>query len=261
MEKYRYTYTVTAADMDARYRMKPNAVLAYYQDAFARYMTTLGVAAFDLAKEGRTWIITEYYALFSQADPLWYERMEVEMWISELSPLRVFSDYIVRKADTGEEVARGYACWNILNIASRSPEKTDFLTGRIPVIADMVLPEAHRKVRFPKADHPMAAADHTVNLLDLDFNGHVGNRSYLDIAMLTATDDFLRSHRPLFMGIKWQHETMAGDRLHCALAAVSEKPGDYVHVLTRQDGTDAASIFSRWLQADPPCDIAEVLER
>lgn len=261
MEKYRYTYTVTAADMDARYRMKINAVLAYYQDAFARYMTTLGVAAFDLAREGKTWIITEYHTAFSDADTLWYEQLEVEMWVSEMSPLRVYSDFIVRKKLTAEEVARGYACWGVLNIDTRTPEKTSFLEPRIPVIPDLVLPDGHRKVRFPKGEIPMAEAGHTVNLLDLDFNGHVGNRSYLDIAMLTATDDFLASHRLLNMGIKWQHETMSGDRLLCSLKAVPDLPGEYVHTLTRRDGVEAATIWSRWLPSQPLPDIRDVLER
>ena len=139
MDKYRYIYTVIAADMDVRYRMKVNAVLSYYQDAFARYMTTLGAAAFDLAKEGKTWIITEFQSEFLPADTLWYEQLEVEMWVSEMSPLRVYSDYVVRKVATSEVIAKGYACWGILNLATRTPERTDFLAGRVPVIPDLML--------------------------------------------------------------------------------------------------------------------------
>ncbi len=261
MDKYRYIYTVIAAYMDARYRMKVNAVLTYYQDAFARYMTTLGVAAFDLAKEGKTWIITEFHSEFLPADTLWYEQLEVEMWISEFSPLRVYSDFIVRKVATSEVVAKGYACWGVLNIASRTPELTDFLVGRIPVIPDFALSEGHRKVRFPKGDVPVAEVEHTVNLSDLDFNGHVGNRSYLDIAMLTATDSFLASHRIECLGIKWQHETMEGDCLRCGLSAVSDRPGEYVHVLRRKDGVEAATIYSRWQECGLPRDISEILRR
>ena len=261
MDKYRYIYTVIAADMDVRYRMKANAVLSYYQDAFARYMTTLGAAAFDLAKEGKTWIITEFQSEFLPADTLWYEQLEVEMWVSEMSPLRVYSDYVVRKVATSEVIAKGYACWGILNLATRTPERTDFLAGRVPVIPDLMLSGGHRKVRFPKGDVPVAEVEHAVNLLDLDFNGHVGIRSYLDIALLTATDDFLARHRIEYLGIKWQHETMEGDTLHCELSAVSGQPGEYVHVLRRKDGVDAASICSRWLECDPPRDISEILRR
>lgn len=31
MESYTHRYSLTAADMDTRYRMTPNAVLLYYQ--------------------------------------------------------------------------------------------------------------------------------------------------------------------------------------------------------------------------------------
>ncbi len=38
MNQYTHRYSLTAADMDTRYRMTPNAVLLYYQDCWARYM-------------------------------------------------------------------------------------------------------------------------------------------------------------------------------------------------------------------------------
>ena len=50
MESYTHRYSLTAADMDTRYRMTPNAVLLYYQDCWARYMACLHLAAFDVVK-------------------------------------------------------------------------------------------------------------------------------------------------------------------------------------------------------------------
>ena len=38
LNQYTHRYSLTAADMDTRYRMTPNAVLLYYQDCWARYM-------------------------------------------------------------------------------------------------------------------------------------------------------------------------------------------------------------------------------
>ena len=39
--RYTHRYSITAADMDTRYRMTPSAVLLYFQDCWARYMACL----------------------------------------------------------------------------------------------------------------------------------------------------------------------------------------------------------------------------
>ena len=57
--KYRNTYTATASDITPLYRLTPNALLMYFQDSFARLMTIYGVAAFDIVKQRRMWVITE----------------------------------------------------------------------------------------------------------------------------------------------------------------------------------------------------------
>ena len=57
--KYRHTYTSTASDITPLYRLTPNALLMYFQDSFARLMTIHNVAAFDIVKQRRMWVITE----------------------------------------------------------------------------------------------------------------------------------------------------------------------------------------------------------
>ena len=260
METYRYTYTVTAADMDARYRMKPNAVLAYYQDAFARYMTTLGVAAFDLAKEGRTWIITEYYTLFSQADPLWYERMEVEMWISEITPLRIYSDFRIHMAGNPDDILyEGTSCWSLINAVTHRPEKTDRVSGSIEIVPDIMV--EHRKKRLPDGGEEIARAVHKVNLLDLDFNKHVNNRSYLSIAMLTTTEEFLTTNTVGYFTVHWLAETYLGDTITCSLSRMPETEGTYLHTLTNDNGKKVAQIYSEWHKTSNPADISTSIER
>ena len=57
--KYRHTYTATASDITPLYRLTPNSMLMYFQDSFARLMTIYGIAAFDIVKQRRMWVITE----------------------------------------------------------------------------------------------------------------------------------------------------------------------------------------------------------
>jgi len=261
MDLYTHRYSVTADLMDTHYRMTPAAVLLYFQDSFARYMTLLHIAAFDVVKQDLMWVVSEFRCDFLSACVFWADEVDVSIWIREISPLRIISDFIIRKAATQEEVVRGSGCWNLLEISTRKLAHADTVARVITVRPEAALPDAPRKVRFPAPGALMGSARHHVNLLDLDFNGHVGNRSYLAIAMLTATDGFLRSHRLVGMQIKWLRETPPDETLTCELHAVEGEAGLYQHILFQTDGTEAARILSRWEPIDRLPDIATELLR
>ena len=77
MEKYRHRFTVTCQDMNKDYRLSPAAVLLYFQESYARFMGCLHLAAFDLAKEHRMWIITEMSAEMTEADTFWGDDIDI----------------------------------------------------------------------------------------------------------------------------------------------------------------------------------------
>lgn len=261
MDRYTHRYSITADLMDMHYRMSPGAVLLYFQDSFARYMTLLDVAAFDLAKQGLMWVVTEFRCEFQPVDTFWSDEVDVTIWISELTPLRIYSDFLITKAGTHEEVVRGSGCWNLLDLSTHKLARTDAAAAAITVRPEPVFPDAPRKSRFPAAGALLGSARHHVNLLDLDFNGHVGNRSYLAIAMLTATEGFLSSHRLQSMQIRWLRETPPGETLTCELHAAEGVPGEYLHSLFQSDGTEAARIHSCWQPIDRLPDISADLVR
>ena len=57
--KYSTIYPITAANINADYRLTVDALLNFHESTVARYFTTLGVAAFDVQKEDKTWVISE----------------------------------------------------------------------------------------------------------------------------------------------------------------------------------------------------------
>jgi len=258
MNKYTHKYTITCQDMNKDYRLSPAAVLLYFQESFARFMGMLHLAAFDVVKERKMWIITEMSAELSPVDTFWGDDIEVCIWISEITPLRVYADYRITNADTDVEIARGTSCWNLMNADTRKLDSTDSVVARIPVLPEMMT-ESHKKVRFPKVETALKQVTHKVNQLDLDFNGHVNNRSYISIAMLTVPDEFLTSHRTSRFVIHWLHESYLGENLCCYLYKTAD--GDYLHRLCREDGTVAAEIYSVWQPIGSSVDVSQVAKR
>ena len=261
-EVYTHRYAITAADMDQHYRMTPHAVLLYFQDCFARHMTCHHVAAFDLVKQQKMWVFTEYDAELTPVDTLWTEEIDVSLWVSEITSLRIYCDFRIRKTDGGAEVAHGCGQMCLLDIPSRRLEQTALIADRLTVVPDLTV--SHRKQRFPKGTDIIVSNDHKVNRLDVDFNGHVNNRSYLSIALVTMPDDFLPHHALRHISIHWLHETYLSDTLHCDLYAIPSddmQAAEFVHTLRSSDGAEAAQVHTLWRPLTHIPDIAEVLVR
>jgi len=256
--KYRHTYTATASDITPLYRLTPNALLMYFQDCFARLMTIHHVAAFDIIKQRRMWVITEVQIAIEPTDTLWSEDFTVELWVSELTSLRIYCDFrIVRKADE-QLIASGTSQWNILNLDTKRLETTDFLDGKLTVVPELMT-GSHKKVRFPKPQSTDMQMVHRATRLDLDFNFHVSNRSYVTIALLTMPDEILASQMLTSLTVHWLHETYLDDTLTCRMTRLED--GNYLHTLSNADGEVVCEVMSRWVPQSERADISEVLKR
>ena len=258
LNQYTHRYSLTAADMDTRYRMTPNAVLLYYQDCWARYMSCLHLAAFDVVKQNRIWVITEFNAWFEEQTALWSDDIDVTVWNSEVGALRLYAEFRVRRSD-GVEVAHGYGCWTLLDTeAHRLAPMTPF-QPQIPVLPEMTS-ETHKKRRFPTDGTPLQQIEHRVNPINLDFNGHVNNRTYLSIAMQSADEAFMDAHAIRCLTIHWLKETFLGDTLICRLALLPNETDEpiyyYLHSIARNDSETAAQIYSEWIPRTEQIDVS-----
>ena len=256
--KYRHTYTSTASDITPLYRLTPNAMLMYFQDSFARLMTIHGVAAFDIVKQRRMWVITEVQMDVQPMVTYWSEDFTVEIWVSELSSLRIYCDFRIVRADNEQLIASGTSQWNILNLDTKRLETTDFLADKLTVVPELMT-ASHKKTRFPKMQSCDMQMEHRATRLDLDFNFHVSNRSYVSIALLTMPDEILAKQTLKTVTVHWLHETYLDETLLCRMSRTED--GSYLHTLTNADGVVVCVLMSRWQPQPETPDVSEVLNR
>ena len=256
--KYKHTYTSTASDITPLYRLTPNAMLMYFQDSFARMMTIHGLAAFDIVKQQRMWVITEVQMDIQPTVTFWSEDFTVEIWVSELTSLRIYCDFRIVRKDNEQLIASGTSQWNILNLETKRLETTDFLVDKLTVVPELMT-GGHKKVRFSKAQSFDMQTEHRVTRLDLDFNFHVSNRSYVSIALLTMPAEVLASQTPASITVHWLHETYLDDTLLCRMSKTED--GSYLHVLTNSESVVACELMSRWQTQAESADVSEVLNR
>ena len=242
MNKYTKTYNVILDNMDLiEYRLRPISAIMYLQDAFARYTATKAMAAYDMFKENIYWVVGEFNIDFVDSLPFWSEEIKVEIWISELSKLKIYTDYNIYYQN--KVIAKGNACWFLINSDTKRPAKTDIVKDRFEVVNDLVLGE-HKKFFLPPITEKVAEIKHKMNLSDLDFNNHVNNKSYINIAEMTAPFEYKKAHKLKQLNIRFNQETFLDDILICSLYK-TDTPDVFAHKLEK-DGVSVCEILTRW---------------
>ena len=242
MQRYSHTYNVILDNMDLfNYKLRPISAIMYLQDAFARYTATKKMAAYDLFATNQYWIITEINMDFVGFLPYWSEEIKAEIWISELSKLKVYTDFKIYYKD--KVFAKGNILWFIIDKDSKRPAKTDVVAERFELCDELVLGQ-HTKFVLPEIKEKFNEIIHKINLSDLDFNKHVNNKSYINLAEMTAPDEFKKTHTVKNLKVKFNRESFLNDVLTCTTYTTNTE-NLYVHKIEK-DGISVCDISTLW---------------
>lgn len=234
------------------YTIRPISVIMYLQDAFARFCATKKMAAYDLFEPNQYWIVTEFNIDFIDNLPYWSEEIEVSIWISEISKIKIYTDYEIRYKN--KTFAKGNALWFIIDRTTKRPVKTDVVAERFEVVNNLVLGE-HKKFVLSESKEQVREIKHTNNLSDLDFNNHVNNKSYINLAEMTSNDEFKSKHVLTSLNIRFNRETFLGDTLTCTTYK-TEKENQYSHIIEK-DGVSVCDISTTWKEKTPRLSIVD----
>ena len=251
MNKYSHTYNVILDNMDLNeYRLRPISAIMYLQDTFARYCATRQMAAYDLFPKNLYWIVSEFNIEFLSKTPFWSEEITTQIWISEITKLKTYTDF--KLYYKGKVFAQGSGCWFILDKETKRPAKTDIITEHFEICPELVFGE-HKKFFLGEIKDKVSEIVHKNNLSDLDFNNHVNNKSYINIAEATSADEFKKSHTLKTLNIKFNRESFLDDVLVCSTHK-TEKPDTYAHIITK-DGESVCEIQTSWVNNSASEDI------
>jgi len=253
MDIYVKKYNVILDNMDiSEYTIRPISVIMYLQDAFARFCATKQMAAYDLFKTNQYWIVTEFNIDFIDDLPYWSEEIEISIWISEISKIKIYTDYEIKYKN--KTFAKGNSLWFIIDRETKRPIKTDVVSERFNVVDNCVLGE-HKKFVLPETKEMLNEIKHTNNLSDLDFNNHVNNKSYINLAEMTSTNEFRNKYSLCSLNIRFNKETFLNDLLICKTYN-TDKKNHYVHIIEK-DGVSVCDISTVWKEKVPRVSIVD----
>ncbi len=242
------SYPATFQDIDPDYRVKITAYLAYFQDTVAAFMTTRNIAAFDVAKKDIMWVISDITFADGGNDAMWRDDLLTEIRLSEISSFRVYFDYTIKGTD-GTVFASGTGVWVPVSRHTGKPLSiTEFCQILEP--ADSTPAVKHGKFRYIDGPHTVLETSSPVTPSELDFNRHMGNRSYVEFALRGIPDDFNQTHHVQNLMVKFEKQTYLGDTVTCRYNMNADNENLYLVKLSNSAQEQVCTIQIEW-STDP----------
>ena len=169
----------------------------------------LGEGMEALTTQGVGWIITQSQLEFTRAPQA---EEDVTVWTEARSYNRLlcYRDYGIDAAD-GTPIVRVSSTWAMMDLHKRRiiPVIEAAMAG-IGAVADS---KVKRLPRLPKFGEPTGSQEYRVRYFDIDGNHHVNNVHYLDWMLDPLGDEFLNTHVPQSVNIKYAREVERGSKV------------------------------------------------
>lgn len=246
---YETTYSILYGQIDHSYRVTQTAYLTLVEETVAQCTFSKQVAAIDLSKLGKTWVISDIQMEFTDTPAMWKDSVTTKLWIAELTPLRCFYDYeIYKKSQTDNEpvlVCKGFICYSIIDIETGKPERVDEIMSKFTVVDKKVFGN-HPKVLIAPGSTPDGVDGHRVKAADIDFNMHVSNLKYLESAINTESYEFYLEHVQSYIKLKFLKQTFSGDTISSEW--YDKGDGKRVYMIRNSAGEEVARAEILWIK-------------
>ena len=115
-----HTHKIDAAvdEFDFLDRIKPSAIMGYFQDIAATHAVELGVGFDDLKVQGLFWVLNRLSAVIEKS-PVIGEQITVTTYPHKPGTVDAIRDYIITDA-SGNTLIRGTSRWCVLDISSKA---------------------------------------------------------------------------------------------------------------------------------------------
>lgn len=209
-----YTY-----DCDRDQRVKPTAVLNYFQQLALEHSSSLKAGPYELAALNLSWFIVKYHIDFIDY-PKFLDRVTIATWASAFKGFTAHRGFTLTDA-AGRVLVDAKSHWMMLNRAE----------NHIVRIADQPINAAYgvdadgelfKMARFKNLKSWDGEAVFPVYPLDIDYNGHLNNVKYVAHALNALPDDALTSHDVATFDIIYKEQAFLDDVLTARCARTAE---------------------------------------
>lgn len=217
------TYTISMAEHDMQYRLKPAALLNLLQDVAERNIRGTDFGNQELNAKNLGWFLVRYRIEF---DKYPQGLSEIALFTENRGTLRqtAYRDFEAYTLE-GERLLRATTSWLMVDLESKSLVNIE---QKFPDIKKFEKRENDLTLRKLKTITEWnKEKEFHVRYQDLDMNGHVNNTIYISWAMEALDMEFLNSHNIKNIDIYFKHEVRYGDDI-ISLAYVQDDYSEHL---------------------------------
>lgn len=153
------------------------SIMNYLQEAAFHHLEKRGDSLEKMAENNETWM---FYKLFIKVEdyPRWKDSLQVTTWLSRFKGYKTFREFEVKNS-RGDIIARSTSQAFLVDTIQRTPK-------RIPkerITAFGIQPQKaieYEFKNFSMDNQPQYEKSFVVRMSDIDTNGHVNNRVYVE---------------------------------------------------------------------------------
>ncbi|MGN1279381.1 MAG: acyl-[acyl-carrier-protein] thioesterase [Limosilactobacillus sp.] len=185
---------------------------------------SLGMDTATIQQTGGAWVITEYDGEVANEQPQFGD--QVILGTRALAYNRFFAlrEFWMTDANHEKRYLHLRATFVFMNLAKRR-----LMSIPKALIEPFASPEQKRLPRLAKpaglTDADPLCRQYQVRYFDIDVNHHVNNARYLDWLLDPLGGEFLRTHRPVRLVIKYEHEVRENTTVTSQCQLVREPDG------------------------------------
>ncbi len=245
--KFTKTYKVRSSEINPQYLLKEHFIGMYFQECFAEYATSLKLAAFDVAREGRTWLTSATTVEFCGQRPFWREEVEISVWVCKATAVRLFTGFLARA--NSQDIAKGCGVQLIADAQTHKPLPLADVAERFGVDdpSPISLDSLTKIDMFDNgccADIGTTQISRAVCFDELDFNMHLNNVRYIPYALESVPFEYRMNHKLAKYRVKYEREARLGDVI---TSRCTQRGNRFTHVLLREsDNAELGVMESVW---------------
>ena len=238
---YKTQFKVRVNDVDMHQRCSPIGLLRLIHEAAMEQTLSKKVSAVELARENLGWVVISQRLEFFK-DAHLGDSLTIITYPSKLQKIFTYRHYIVLN-EREEVVAQSVGKFIMMNLVSRKmvaiPDHIRAMLHDLPEVFQLEDPQ---RIRSSDKTH-FAESEFVVRYSDLDFNKHVGNRSYYKWIFDSFEFEFLKAHTLSEITFEFKSELHIGD--HVQSNIYSQEDLSFYHEL-RCAGQFVAAARTIW---------------
>jgi acyl-ACP thioesterase len=209
-ETFEKTFPIGYTEVDTFGRIRPAALLGFFQDMATGHSALLDV--------GRDYLLGEYHAIWMLVR-VWYslkrpltvgENLTIRTWHRGVGGLILYRDFDLLV--DGETVGEAISAWVVADAENRKMLRPSSIANlAASPIPETVKDKQLKLIRTPKHKKPIYTK--TVRFSDLDLNGHMNNTKYADVLLDALDPEALRENFVAEMQLNYSMECLAGESM------------------------------------------------